>query len=238
MDFTKTFSKESHKFCGIEQLYRFHKPECGDDGRLHPLVLFLHGAGERGNDNELQLRIGIGTALSDPESPLHDAYIIAPQVPCDKFWVNSPWESGIYDMASLEETPYLAAATELVIQTAEKYPVDPKQIAVSGISMGGFGSWDAVYRHRNLFRGAFICCGGADPRIGAHITDKPIYTYHGDEDMTVSVNGTRAVTDAIKAAGGKEITYREYPGMGHGTWDRAYAEFGDIKALFEKLKNK
>ena len=63
MDFRDTFSKESHRFCGIEQLYRFHKPECGEDGRKHPLVLFLHGAGERGDDNELQLRIGIGTAL-------------------------------------------------------------------------------------------------------------------------------------------------------------------------------
>lgn len=237
MDFRDTFSKESHRFCGIEQFYRFHKPECGEDGRKHPLVLFLHGAGERGDDNELQLRIGIGTALEDPESPLHDAYIIAPQVPLEKQWVDSPWESGMYDIASKEETPYLAAAAELVMRTAEKYPVDEKQIAVSGISMGGFGSWDALYRHRDLFRGAFICCGGADPSIGASLVSKPIYTYHGDADGSVSVDGTRAVTEAIKAAGGKMITYREYPGMGHNTWDRAFAEYGDIKALFDRLKS-
>lgn len=235
MDFTETFTKEKHTACGIEQDYRFHRPECGDDGRLHPLVLFLHGAGERGDNNELQLRIGIGTALEDPESPLHDSYIIAPQVPSEGQWVDWPWRGGLYDTKTVAETPYLAAAAELVRETIEKYPIDKNSVLLMGISMGGFGSWDALYRHRDIFCGAFICCGGTDPSTAPYIADKVIFTYHGDIDETVSPAGTRAMAEALKKAGAEHFTYREYAGMGHWTWDRAYAEYDDIKALFAEL---
>lgn len=232
--FTNTFTHESYTYMGEERKYRFHMPEGYDKCEKYPLVLFLHGAGERGDDNELQLRIGVGTALEDPESPLHRAFIIAPQVPREKLWVASPWDPGTYDFNSTPETPYIAGAVSLVKETIEKYSVDTSKVFVMGISMGGFGSWDTLCRYPDLFAGGFICCGGTDASKARIIKDKTIYTYHGDLDPVVNVQGTRAMVGALVGCGAADITYREYEGMDHWTWDRAFAEYDDIKALFNK----
>ena len=137
--FTETFIAKKAFFGDEERSYLFHMPEHYDETKKYPLVLFLHGAGERGDDNIAQLRIGIGTALEDPESPLHEAFIIAPQVPLEKLWVDTPWHVGNYLVDEREETPYLAGATQLVRDTIASYPVDENKVFVMGISMGGSG---------------------------------------------------------------------------------------------------
>lgn len=230
--FTETFVEKTALFGAEERKYLFHLPENYDESKKYPVVLFLHGAGERGDDNIAQLRIGIGTALEDEKSPLHDAFIIAPQVPLEKLWVDTPWDVGNYLVDEREETPYLAGAVELVCETIENYPCDEKKVFVMGISMGGYGSWDALARHPELFCGGFICCGGADLTKADIFKEKTIFTYHGSADDVVPCFGTRNVVKAIKDAGGEKITYREYEGMNHWTWDRAYAEYDDINALF------
>ena len=230
--FKDNFTHEVYENGDFVRSYRFHMPEHYDENKKYPVVLFLHGAGERGDDNDLQLLIGIGTALEDPESPLHEAFIIAPQVPREKLWVATPWEVGNYRVDDLEETPYLAMGVDIVRKTMEKYPIDEKKVFVMGISMGGYGSWDTLARHSDLFVGGFICCGGADDTKAEIFKDLKIFTYHGDLDDMVPVTGTRNVVAAIKAARGDKITYREYEGMNHWTWDRAYAEYEDMKALF------
>lgn len=235
---SQTFTKESFNAFGISLPYRFHEPENMADSGKYPLVLFLHGAGERGDDNEAQLRWGVLDALADPESPLHGAYIIAPQCPLEKQWVDTPWAEGAYCISKVKETPYLAAAVQLVKETMEKYSIDEDLVAVMGISMGGFGSWDALSRYPEIFKGGFICCGSGSPEAAPLLLNKPIFTYHGDVDDTVPVSGTRDVVNAVKAAGGTDITYREYADMGHWTWQRAYAEFDDMKALFAALQKK
>lgn len=235
---SQRFSKETYRSHGITLPYRFHKPETMEEGKKYPLVLFMHGAGERGDDNEMQLRWGALDALTDPESPLHDSYIIAPQCPLEKQWVATPWREGAYKIAEVPETPYLAAAVELVENAIREYGIDTDLIAVMGISMGGFGSWDALSRHPDIFKGGFICCGSGAPDAAGVLVDKPIFTYHGDVDDEVPVSGTRDIVAAIKAAGGTDVTYREYEGMNHWTWQRAYAEFEDMKALFAAMKQK
>lgn len=231
--FTETFVAKKAFFGEEERGYLFHMPESYDESKKYPVVLFLHGAGERGDNNFDQLAIGIGTALADEESPLHDAFIIAPQVPLEKLWVNTPWHVGNYTVDDREETPYLAGAVQLVRDTIANYPVDEKKVFVMGISMGGYGSWDALARHPELFVGGFICCGGADLTKADIFKEKTIFTYHGTADDIVPCFGTQNVVKAIKDAGGEKITYREYEGMNHWTWDRAYSEYEDIKALFE-----
>ena len=231
--FTETFVAKKAFFGEEERGYLFHMPENYDESKKYPVVLFLHGAGERGDDNYDQLAIGIGTALSDPESPLHDSFIIAPQVPLEKLWVNTPWDVGNYTVDDREETPYLAGAVQIVRDTIASYPVDTTKVFVMGISMGGYGSWDTLARHSDLFVGGFICCGGADLTKADIFKEKTIFTYHGTADDIVPCFGTQNVVKAIKEAGGEKITYREYEGMNHWTWDRAYSEFEDIKALFK-----
>ena len=231
--FTETFVEKTAMFGTEERKYLFHKPENYSENEKYPVVLFLHGAGERGDDNLLQLRIGIGTALEDEHSPLHNAFIIAPQVPRDKLWVDTPWDVGNYLVDEREETPYLAGAIQIVRDTLKNYNTDEKNVFVMGISMGGYGSWDALARHPELFVGGFICCGGADLTKADIFKEKTIYTYHGTADDIVPCFGTQNVVKAIKDAGGEKITYREYEGMNHWTWDRAYSEYEDIKALFK-----
>lgn len=232
---SELYSKETYASHGITLPYRFHLPENMREGEKYPLVLFLHGAGERGSDNEMQLRWGMPEALCDSGSPLHDSYIIAPQCPLEKQWVDTPWREGAYSVKNTPETPYLAAAAELCEKVAREYSVDTDRVLVMGISMGGFGSWDALCRHGELFKGAFICCGSGDPAFGEALSKKPIYTYHGDLDEEVPVSGTRTVVEAIHAAGGERIFYKEYAGMNHWTWQKAYSEFEDMKALFASL---
>ena len=231
--FHETFAAKKALFGTEERGYLFHMPENYDESKKYPVVLFLHGAGERGDDNYDQLAIGIGTALSDPESPLHDSFIIAPQVPLEKLWVNTPWDVGNYTVDDREETPYLAGAVQIVRDTIANYPVDTTKVFVMGISMGGYGSWDTLARHSDLFVGGFICCGGADLTKADIFKEKTIFTYHGSADDVVPCFGTQNVVKAIKDAGGTKITYREYEGMNHWTWDRAYSEYEDIKALFK-----
>ena len=231
--FTETFVAKKAFFGEEERGYLFHMPENYDESKKYPVVLFLHGAGERGDNNYDQLAIGIGTALGDPESPLHDSFIIAPQVPLEKLWVNTPWDVGNYTVDDREETPYLAGAVQIVRDTIASYPVDTTKVFVMGISMGGYGSWDTLARHSDLFVGGFICCGGADLTKADIFKEKTIFTYHGTADDIVPCFGTQNVVKAIKDAGGEKITYREYEGMNHWTWDRAYSEYEDIKALFK-----
>lgn len=230
--FRETFAEKTAMFGTEERGYLFHMPESYDESKKYPVVLFLHGAGERGDDNKDQLAIGIGTALEDENSPLHNSFIIAPQVPLEKLWVDTPWNVGNYTVDDREETPYLAGAVELVRETIRNYPVDESKVFVMGISMGGYGSWDALARHGDLFTGGFICCGGADLSKAHIFKEKTIFTYHGSADDVVPCFGTQNVVKAIKDAGGEKITYREYEGMNHWTWDRAYAEYDDINALF------
>ncbi len=231
--FRETFVEKTAMFGTEERGYLFHMPENYDETKKYPVVLFLHGAGERGDDNRDQLAIGIGTALADAESPLHDSFIIAPQVPLEKLWVNTPWNVGNYTVDDREETPYLAGAVQIVRDTIANYPVDTAKVFVMGISMGGYGSWDTLARHADLFVGGFICCGGADLTKADIFKEKTIFTYHGSADDVVPCFGTQNVVKAIKDAGGEKITYREYEGMNHWTWDRAYSEYDDIKALFK-----
>ncbi len=97
--------------------------------------------------------------------------------------------------------------------------------------MGGYGSWDTLARYGNMYCGGFICCGSGSPQAADIYKDKVIFTYHGAIDDTVPCDGTRGTVRAIEAAGG-HVTYREYPDLSHWSWDRAYSEFADMKALF------
>lgn len=228
-----TFSKEYFVCDGMTQPFRFHKPEHFEEGKNYPLVLFLHGAGERGDENEAQLRIGILTALSDPESPLHECFIVCPQCPLEKQWVDTPWFKGSYSTDEVPETVYLKTAHKLVADVIEKYPVNENKVFVMGISMGGYGTWDSLARHPEVFAGALACCGAGDPSKAAPLKDKTILIFHGEVDSCVPVSGSRDMYKALRDSGCAGVKYTEYPGVDHNSWDAAYSEFEDIKTLLK-----
>ena len=235
MNYTDTFDFACYEADGFKLNYRIHMPENGITENA-PMVLFLHGAGERGDDNCLQLRIGLDVALAWDESPLHNAVIIAPQVARDDKWVRKDWEMGNYDMSTFDESPWVHYSVELVQKKAEELGCDKKRIYIMGISMGGFGTWYTLAKYPEIFAAGFPCCGAGDPRKADILKEIPIFTYHGEVDDVVPVTGTREMVEAIKAAGGTKIQYKEYPGVNHWSWDAAYGEKEDIAAMFRIVK--
>lgn len=214
------FEARTYSADGGKLLYRMLKPAKYDANRKYPLVVFLHGAGERGNDNFAQLKHGMADFASDKIMEAYPAFVIAPQCPTGEKWVDVDWSAAKHDMPEKA-----ASATRLTLKLIDElqkeFSIDRDRLYITGLSMGGYGSWDAIQRHPELFAAAAPICGGGDPKHAAKIKSIPIWAFHGDKDTAVKVERSREMIDAIKAAGGSP-KYTEYPGVGHDSWTATY----------------
>ncbi len=207
--------------------YRLVLPENYDETKAYPMLVFLHGAGERGNDNELQL-LHCVQYLADN---LPECIIVAPQCPANNQWVDTPWANGAYSIERVPESNELKAVVELLDALQEEFSVDADRIYASGLSMGGFGAWDLMMRHNDYFAAGVLVCGGGDPSQAEKLVDTPLFVFHGDADDAVPVSGSRDTVQAIRDAGGELVQYVEYPGAGHGIWNDAFAHQGMLAEL-------
>ncbi len=215
--------------------YRIFLPKSAPAGKKLPIVLFLHGAGERGNDNSSQLVHGVmplityGTATNDP------AIILAPQCPGEMQWVNVPWDAKSHTMP-VEPSQPMKLALALLREKMKTLPVDPARVYVTGLSMGGYGTWDAIQREPALFAAAMPVCGGGDTACAPTIKQIPIWAFHGDADGAVPVVRSRDMFKALQACGSK-AQYREYPGAGHDVWSSTYNDPAVLAWFFsQRLK--
>lgn len=215
--------------------YRIHIPENPDPNKKYPLILFLHGAGERGNDNTKQLKHGAKQLLDYSIKSNNPAIIIAPQCPKNQQWVNTPWSAPSHTMPAQPSTP-MQLTIQLLQDQIKNLPVDPQRIYITGISMGGFATWDLIQRHPSLFAAAIPICGGGDTAKAGKLTHLPIWAFHGDKDTTVLTSRSRDMITAIKKADGTP-TYTEYPGVAHNSWTRTYKNQQVLKWLFSQKKN-
>lgn len=209
--------------------YRLFKPTKMDEGQRYPVILFLHGAGERGDNNEAQLLHGVRGFSSPEMQAKYPAFILAPQCPAGQKWSDVDWS---LLKSSLPEKPsaslHLAMkALDVLVSTC---PIDSRRVYITGLSMGGYGTWDAATRWPEKFAAAVPVCGGGDDMKGARLKNLPIWCFHGDKDTVVPVVRSRDMVRVIQSSGGS-VKYTEYPGVGHNCWDRAYAE----PALYEWL---
>lgn len=200
--------------------YRWSAPEKIERGKTYPLVLFLHGSGERGDDNKAQLKHGVISIIRGAEKLGSPVFLIAPQCPADRWW--SPPNS---DRTALKAADQPNALMEnllaLVTSIQKENPVDPKRFHVTGISMGGFGTWDLLGRAPGRIASALPICGGGDPSIATKFKDVPVWAFHGEADDVVPPAATRNMIEALEKAGGKpRVTY--YPGVGHNSWTSTY----------------
>jgi predicted peptidase len=202
-----------------------------DSTKTYPLVLFLHGAGERGSDNEKQLVHGAKKLLTYSQQNHLPVIIVAPQCPSGQQWVNVPWGDDAHTMPAAPSDA-MRLTIELLEELKGKLPVDTSRISVTGLSMGGFGTWDIIQRMPTSFSAAMPICGGGDTAMAAAIKDLPIWVFHGGADTTVKTQRSRDMVNAIKQFGGN-VRYTEYEGVGHGSWGRAYANKEALKWLFE-----
>lgn len=217
---------------GGELNYRFHAPAKVTAGKRYPLVLFLHGAGERGSDNAMQMFHGVWPVLSYMKKKGIEGYMIAPQCPQRQQWVNTPWALRSHKMPA-KPSEAMALAMELLEKTLKEYPVDARRVYVTGLSMGGYGTWDIVQRRPDLFAAAMPVCGGGDSTLAWKIRSVPIWAFHGDRDDAVPCVRSRQMVSALWQCDGN-VRYREYPGVGHGCWGPTYNDEKVLDWLFSQ----
>jgi predicted peptidase len=237
----KIFSQASSRFSyekfiqnGDTLLYRQLYPDY-DTIRKYPLVIFLHGSGERGNDNEAQLKWGVQNFATDEMMKLHPAFVIAPQCPSGKSWSN--FSNTNHGNMMLKPTP--SATMEMVIalirQVEKNFPVDTNRIYITGLSMGGFGTFDAIERYPEMFAAAVPVCGGGDVSKATEISKIPTWIFHGSEDAAVNPQYSLDMAEALRKAGAHPgLTM--YPETGHFSWIAAYSDPAMMAWLFRQHK--
>ncbi len=230
----EAFSFEEFSLDGAVIPYRLYVPEDYNEGNEYPLVVFLHGAGERGKDNDLQLKNAVQTLFDREDGLMAQSIVIAPQCPEGEQWVDTPWAEGNYSTDLIPESDELMTVMALISSLKEEYSIDPARIYAMGVSMGGFGTWDLIIRHNDVFAAAAPMCGGGDPEKAASLVETPIYTFHGTADASVPFEGTEEMVAAIEDEAGRLINFVVYEGEGHGIWEKAAAEDGWVEWLFSQ----
>jgi predicted peptidase len=205
-----------------------------------PLVLYLHGSGGCGDNNIGQLTDGgyNGAQLfvSAEVQKSHPSFVLAPQCPKKQVW-------GGINFAEKKFTPGVAPSEPLRLTLAllakltKDYPVDTTRQYITGLSLGGFGTWQAITEAPDTFAAAIPICGGAPVTSAPALaqTKIPIWAFHGGKDTTVPTDFSRHIVKALKDLSA-DITYTEYPSAGHNSWSAAYAEKELVTWLFSKQK--
>ncbi len=214
--------------------YRWAEPAKVEPGKTYPLVVLFHGAGERGSDNVSQLKWGAGPILRYMAEKGIEGYFIAGQVPDGQQWVNTPWAAAAHRMDK-EPSEAMALALALVDQTCATLPIDRSRVYATGVSMGGYGTWDAIQRRPDLFAAAMPICGGGDAHLVWKIRETPIWAWHGSADDVVPVSRSRDMVSALWAVDGN-VRYTEVPGCGHASWIPAYDSKEALGWLFSQKR--
>lgn len=174
-----------------------------ESGQKWPLILFLHGKGERGDDLQVVKKHGIARiAEEQPDFPF---IAVSPQCPEESWWV--------------QETEALKALLDFILAA---YPVDRKRVYLTGLSMGGYGAWALGSAYPEMFAAVAPVCGGGDPDKVCALKDTPVWTFHGDEDEIVPFSETAKMVQALTACKGK-VTLTIYKDVGHDSWTETYA---------------
>lgn len=190
--------------------YRLLRPETSASQKKFPLVLFFHGAGERGSDNASQLKYFPTWMTSDALRKKYPCFILAPQ--CREGYRWSAVDMTIDMQAAMK-------ALDHVIETEDA--IDTDQILVTGLSMGGAATWEVAMRIPERIAAAVPVCGKSEEKYAELAKDVPIWAVHGDADKVIPVDCSRSMVEAVKAAGGNP-KYTELPGVGHDSWTAAY----------------
>lgn len=228
---------------GIELPYRILSPQV-DTGKKYPLLVFLHGAFEKGNDNETQLNIGGRFFMRDSIQKDYPAYILFPQCPADDSWAY--FENRI-DFATgfamdwnfpfkKEPTPVTGVLKKLIDQLIENGKIETSRIYIAGLSQGGMGVLDMIARYPNLFAAALSICGAGEPTTTRYFARKTaLWLFHGDKDKVVPPIFSREFYKRLKKINAT-VRYSEYAGVEHNSWVNAFKEPELMSWLFAQRK--
>jgi predicted peptidase len=221
--------------------YRVLLPEGFDSAKQYPVLFFLHGAGERGNDNEKQLTHGARLFLLPENRRSFPAIVIFPQCSRESYWSNvlrlhnEKGERKFEFIADGPATRSMELVQQLVTYVVKDFPVKKNQVYVGGLSMGGMGTYELVRRMPGLFAAAFAICGGAHPATAAKLKSVDWWLFHGAKDDVVPPEATQVMNTALKKTGAN-VKFTLYPNANHNSWDPAFAEKDLLPWLFSKKK--
>ena len=218
--------------------YRLLRPEVEQEGEKYPLVLFLHGAGERGSDNEKQLFHGSQMWLNPVNRENYPAFVLFPQCPESGYWAYTDRPSSFEPdqmPADVPLSPVFATLKELIDTYLAMLQVDKQRVYVIGLSMGAMGTYDMAIRYPEIFAAAIPICGTVNPARLSAAKNVKFRIFHGDADTVVPVSGSRQAYKALKAAGA-DVEYIEFPGVTHGSWNPAFTQPDFMSWLFSQKK--
>lgn len=219
---------------GHTLLYRILMPDY-NLSRKYPLVIFLHGSGERGHDNTAQLKWGVMQFATDKAMAEHPAIVVAPQCPKNQTWANLNFTRDGKVNWSENPTEPMKLVLELIHRLMKTLPVDKTRIYITGLSMGGFGTYDAITREPHLFAAAVPVCGAGDTSKAKLFASVPLWIFHGADDPVVPVHFSYDMAGALINAGAHPgLTI--YPGVGHFSWVAAYSNPLMMSWLFDQRK--
>ena len=181
--------------------YLLHIPPNSEDG-FHPLILFLHGAGERGDDLSMLKKHGIPKIVEQDQN--FPFITVSPQCPIGSWW-----------------TEKVEVLKGLLDQVVTSYPIDSGRLYLTGLSMGGYGSWALATAYPEVFAAAAPICGRGNPSQAGRIKDLPLWVFHGDRDIVVPFQHSQDMVMALKAVGSR-VRFTLYPDTGHDSWTQTY----------------
>lgn len=221
--------------------YRLLLPDNYDVNKKYPFILFLHGSGERGRDNELQLVHGSKLFLTDSMRKKYPAIVVFPQCPANSFWsnveikMNADSSRAFSFQSSSKPTVAMAMLQELMQELKQHYLLDQKRMYVGGLSMGGMGTFEIVARNPKLFAAAFPICGGGDSTTAYKMKKVNWWIFHGAKDNVVLPSYSVQMVNALQQVKSK-VKFTVYKEAGHNSWDNAFAEPDLFKWLFSNKK--
>jgi predicted peptidase len=220
--------------------YRLLLPDNYDASKKYPLIFFLHGAGERGNDNEKQLVHGAKLFLKEEVRKDFPAIIVFPQCAANSFWSNVDFkmDNGKRTFSfqeAGEPTIAMKLAQVLLMDIMKTYPVAKKQVYVGGLSMGGMGTFEIVRRNPKLFAAAIPICGGGNVATASNLKKTKWWVFHGGKDDVVPPKLSEDMVNALKEVKAS-VKFTLYPNANHNSWDSAFAEPDLLPWLFAQKR--
>lgn len=229
--------------------YRLYVPEGYDVEKKYSFLLFLHGAGNRGTDNESQVSVhtGLLNRIITGETVAYDGeaidtskefIIAAPQCPNGYQWVDTSWSVKPDPSYKLDEVPqsqYMTAVVELISDLQSRYNLNSTRMYLTGLSMGGFGAWNLLMCYPDLFAAAIPLSGAGDTSKADIIKKTPVWTFHQLHDPIVASAGTVAMVHALEEVGA-EVKFTPYFDGIHDAWAKGYAEPELLQWLYNHTK--
>lgn len=226
----RIFVNDSHEVLP----YRVYMPDNLQPEQKVPLVIFLHGSGECGVDNFKQTLWGPDAMMAYSREKKTPVIIVAPQCPRGEVWAPLFWHAGSAKPAD-RQSKMGRLVKELTEKCIATMPVDKDRVLLTGLSLGGYGVWDILWRYPDMFAAAMPVCGGGYPETCRKFASVPIWVFHGEKDQNVPVKLSRAMVAELWRLDAP-VRYREFPDAGHAVWSSAYRDDGVLKWFFSQRR--